>query len=232
MSKYNEYIGFEQLKEAGFVALPVTAESSTKADELHFKRLHMESELSLAQMVTDLECAVESLKPQDDLDQVSFHLHRTAGIMEGMETKLNLLRPPYFTPERFEKFRDLLSPASGAQSPGFSEVRRFLGLEDMESPVFKEFRNAVARYETNITSALRSPLNPLRPVAHAMLRMATAYESWAWSHYQNTRLVVGGTPKGTGGTAGAAYLKDRVVAPFPGLWEAVGVSTPPREPRE
>jgi tryptophan 2,3-dioxygenase len=80
--------------EIGFEALPDAAGASAKADELHFKRLHHESELSLAQMLTDLKTTVELLKPQSDLNKAGFHLTRAAAIIEGMQTKLSLKRPP------------------------------------------------------------------------------------------------------------------------------------------
>jgi tryptophan 2,3-dioxygenase len=222
-SKYSNYVGLPQLLEIGFEALPDAAGASAKADELHFKRLHQESELSLAQMLTDLEATVDLLKPQRDLSKAGFHLTRAAAIIEGMQSKLSLLRPPYFTAERFEAFRDLLAPASGAQSPGFTEVRRALGLEGVESPIFKEFKNSVEEQETTLAGVIRSSEEPLYPVAQALLRVATAYENWLWDHLQNARLVVGMGRPGTGGSAdGANFLRSRVVAPFPELWDAVG----------
>ncbi|OOV24643.1 hypothetical protein SM007_27415 [Streptomyces avermitilis] len=109
MSRYSEYVGADQILDLGFVVSADAAGASAKADELHFKRIHMESELSLAQVLTDMHCAVDFLKPQTDVQKARFHLDRTAGIIKGMEAKLNLLRPPYFTQERFEEFRDLLA---------------------------------------------------------------------------------------------------------------------------
>lgn len=223
MSRYSEYVGADQILDLGFVVSADAAGASAKADELHFKRIHMESELSLAQVLTDMHCAVDFLKPQTDVQKARFHLDRTAGIIKGMEAKLNLLRPPYFTQERFEEFRDLLAPASGSQSASFARVRHFLGLEGTESPIYKQFINAVAGHGTSIPVVLRSPASPLYEVAHALLGVATAYESWAWSHYQNMRLVVGEKKEGTAGTLGADFLKGRMVAPFPELWSAIGV---------
>ncbi|MFD9465846.1 dioxygenase [Streptomyces sp. NPDC060027] len=223
MSKYTNYVGLPHLLEIGFEALPDAAGASAKADELHFKRLHQESELSLAQMLVDLEATVDLLKLQRDLGKATFHLTRAAAIVEGMQTKLSLLRPPYFTAERFEAFRDLLAPASGAHSPGFTEVRRALGLEGNESPVFKEFKNSMEEQEVTLATVIRSPEEPLYLVAQALLRVAMAYEHWLWDHLQNARLVVGIGRQGTGGSDdGAAFLRSRVVAPFPELWEAVG----------
>ncbi|WP_331739907.1 dioxygenase (plasmid) [Streptomyces sp. NBC_00015] len=217
--EYHSYVGADQLPGLGHSVLPEDAHPSTKADELHFKRVHLHSELLLAQILIDLEVATSGVDRMRDLGQGLFHLDRSAALFERLAADLRLLRPPYFPRERFDAFRDLLSPASGAQSRLFREVRESLGLEGIASPIFEAFRGAVEAYDgLTVSQVLQKPNLQLYRISHSLLRVSAAYKNWWWNHLQNAELLLGPGTSGTGGTAGTEYLKRRSVSPFPELW--------------
>lgn len=218
--EYHSYLGIPSLLTAGHQVLPTDADASLQAGELHFRRMHMHSELTLAQILADLDAATEALQPPHNSSRAHAHLTRAAALTELLQHSLALLEPPYFSADQFAAFRELLGGASGAQSRQFLHVRRALGLEDSTSPIYTAFCTAVVATATTLHHVTRTSEHDLHGIAQALLRISRAYCDWQNRHMLVATLLIGEHTSGTAGTAGVSYLKERMAAPFPELWES------------
>ena len=208
-------------------------------DEMLFIVIHHTKELWLKQMLHEVALAI-SLVHQDQFAEAYKALSRVSRIQSLMTLSWEVLAT--LTPVDYSAFRDVLGTSSGFQSAQFRELEYRLGIKD---PKFLEFYEGGSAGHARLTRALSEP--SLWDVADAARKKAGA-ESWlavyqdadkwfelyqlaeklvdiddalaAWRHkHVLTVERIIGMKRGTGGSAGAAYLRSTLdKRAFPELW--------------
>jgi tryptophan 2,3-dioxygenase len=208
-------------------------------DEMLFIVIHHTKELWLKQMLHEVGLAC-SLVRRDRFAEAYKALSRVSRIQSVMTLSWDVLAT--LTPVDYSAFRDVLGTSSGFQSAQFRELEYRLGIKD---PRFLEYYEGGTAGHARLVKALEEP--SLWDEANAALERAAA-ESWlavyrdaerwfelyqlaeklvdiddalaAWRHKHvlTVERIIGMKP-GTGGSAGAAYLRSTLdKRAFPELW--------------
>ena len=208
-------------------------------DEMLFIVIHHTKELWLKQMLHEVALAI-SLVEGGRFAEAYKALSRVSRIQSVMTLSWDVLAT--LTPVDYSAFRDVLGTSSGFQSAQFRELEYRLGIKD---PKFLEYYEGGSAGHARLTRALAEP--SLWDVADAA-RQAAGAESWlavyqdadkwfelyqlaeklvdiddalaAWRHkHVLTVERIIGMKRGTGGSAGAAYLRSTLdKRAFPELW--------------
>jgi tryptophan 2,3-dioxygenase len=208
-------------------------------DEMLFIVIHHSKELWLKQMLHEVGLAC-SLVRAGKFAEAYKALSRVSRIQSVMTLSWDVLAT--LTPVDYSAFRDVLGTSSGFQSAQFRELEYRLGIKD---PKFLEYYEGGSAGHARLTKALEEP--SLWDEANAALTRAGA-ESWlavyrdagrwfelyqlaeklvdiddalaAWRHkHVLTVERIIGMKRGTGGSAGAAYLRSTLdKRAFPELW--------------
>jgi tryptophan 2,3-dioxygenase len=208
-------------------------------DEMLFIVIHHTKELWLKQMLHEVALAI-ALVEAGRFAEAYKALSRVSRIQSVMTLSWDVLAT--LTPVDYSAFRDVLGTSSGFQSAQFRELEYRLGIKD---PKFLEYYEGGSAGHARLTKALAEP--SLWDVADAA-RKAAGAESWlavyqdaetwfelyqlaeklvdiddalaAWRHkHVLTVERIIGMKKGTGGSAGAAYLRSTLdKRAFPELW--------------
>jgi tryptophan 2,3-dioxygenase len=208
-------------------------------DEMLFIVIHHSKELWLKQMLHEVALAI-SLVQAGRFAEAYKALSRVSRIQSVMTLSWEVLAT--LTPVDYSAFRDVLGTSSGFQSAQFRELEYRLGIKD---PKFLEYYEGGSTGHARLSKALAEP--SLWDVADAARKTAGA-ESWlavyqdadrwfelyqlaeklvdiddallAWRHKHvlTVERIIGMKP-GTGGSAGAAYLRSTLdKRAFPELW--------------
>ena len=209
-------------------------------DEMLFIVIHHSKELWLKQMLHEVALAI-SLVQAGRFAEAYKALSRVSRIQAVMTLSWDVLAT--LTPVDYSAFRDVLGTSSGFQSAQFRELEYRLGIKD---PKFLEFYEGGSAGHQRLVRALEEP--SLWDVANAALERAgagswlavyqdadcwfelyqlaeklvdidDALAAWRHKHVLTVERIIG-MKRGTGGSAGAAYLRSTLdKRAFPELWE-------------
>jgi tryptophan 2,3-dioxygenase len=230
--------------------LQLQAPRTQHHDEMFFIVIHQAYELWFKLQLRELEAARDALLDGDSVG-ARWYLRRVAAVGALLVHQIGLLDT--MAPQDFLLFRSELSPASGFQSVQFRELEFLGGLPDVDLLEGLDLRPADrARLERRLSEptlrdgwarALGAAGDPplteiyadrrrhqeLFLLAEALLDVDQELLLWRSRHLTMVERQIG-TKVGTGGSAGAGYLRttlDRRL--FPELWAARSQLTPARD---
>ncbi|MFH0245759.1 tryptophan 2,3-dioxygenase family protein [Streptomyces sp. HK10] len=233
---YDDYLGLTTL-------LGLQRPLSTHPDELHFIVVHQSTELWFKLLAHDLRRIV-GLLDADRLPEACTVMRRVNGAMTALLAQMRSLRD--LPPHSFHAFRGLLGGASGFQSGQFRELEVCSGLRDEgylrdlravcggalpgavvrslgQRSVAEAHRDAARRAGLGDWSALYTEeraATTLYVLSEQLMDYDELWLRWRTEHVALVRRVIGGSTRGTGGTA-IDYLERTLRHRFfPYLWES------------
>ena len=208
-------------------------------DEMLFIVIHQTKELWLKQMLHEVALAI-SLVEQSRFAEAYKALSRVSRIQSVMTLSWDVLAT--LTPVDYSAFRGVLGTSSGFQSAQFRELEYRLGIKD---PKFLEFYEGGSAGHERLTRALADPSLwdvadaareqagaaswlavykdaerwfELYQLAEKLVDIDDALAAWRHKHVLTVERIIG-MKRGTGGSAGAAYLRSTLdKRAFPELW--------------
>jgi len=235
---YANYLKLEEL-----LALQQPRSSGPEHDEMLFIIIHQVYELWFKELLHELDRA-KALLEKDESHRAQHTLKRILTILKVMVAQLDILET--MTPLEFLSFRQRLEAASGFQSDQFRQVEFVLGLKSegaiQRFPEGGRARTALERrlHESTLWDAFLQYLSRegYRPgdlqltliniykndpknaeLCERLVDLDEGIQEWRYRHMKMVERTIGARP-GTGGSAGAAYLRETVGRPpiFPDLW--------------
>jgi tryptophan 2,3-dioxygenase len=234
---YANYLKLEEL-----LSLQQPRSSGPEHDEMLFIVIHQVYELWFKQLLHELD-RVKALLEQDESHRAQHTLKRILTILKVMVAQLDILET--MTPLEFLSFRARLEAASGFQSDQFRQIEFVLGLQSEQAinrfPEGGRARAALERrsHESTLWDAFLQYLRregyqfeDLQPtliviykndpknagLCERLVDLDEGIQEWRYRHVKMVERTIGARP-GTGGSAGAAYLRETVGRPlFPDLW--------------
>ena len=218
---------------------------SGEHDEMLFIVVHQVYELWFKQLLHELAHLQQRMEAVDT-PHVLHTLRRTLTILKVVVAQIDVLET--MTPRQFTSFRERLDAASGFQSAQFRELEAVLGRRAgyagpaaARRSLFDSFLRFLAGRGYHmpphaLNCRVQLPLSPSADVQEALLivydddgepaqvaeRMVDldeALQEWRYRHLKMVERTIGDR-RGTGGSAGAAYLRSTLFSPaFPDLWE-------------
>jgi tryptophan 2,3-dioxygenase len=216
---------------------------SDEHDELLFIVIHQVYELWFKQLLHEL-AHLQSLLEAGDTPHALRTLRRILTILKVAVAQIDVLET--MSPREFSSFRDRLDAASGFQSAQFRELEAVLGRRD--PAVFRHYPEG-SRARASIEAAMGRPSlfdsyltylgeqgfavgddveqvlldvyaddgGPAQ-VAEHLVDLDEGLQEWRYRHVKMVERTIG-TKTGTGGSAGAEYLRSTLSDPaFPALW--------------
>jgi tryptophan 2,3-dioxygenase len=208
-------------------------------DEMLFIVIHHTKELWLKQMLHEVALAI-ALVEAGRFAEAYKALSRVSRIQSVMTLSWDVLAT--LTPVDYSAFRDVLGTSSGFQSAQFRELEYRLGIKD---PKFLEYYEGGSAGHARLTRALAEPSLwdvadearkaagaeswlavyrdaetwfELYQLAEKLVDIDDALAAWRHKHVLTVERIIG-MKKGTGGSAGAAYLRSTLdKRAFPELW--------------
>jgi tryptophan 2,3-dioxygenase len=200
--------------------------------------IHQVYELWFKQLLHELG-RLQQLLIDGDATGALHTLKRILTILKTVVAQVDILET--MTPLQFSGFRGRLESASGFQSAQFRELEAVLGRRDpgvlehhppgaardriaraMSAPSLYETFLAFASADTGdadrqLLAVYRS--DPIRAmVCERMVDLDEGLQEWRYRHVKMVERTLGAR-SGTGGSAGAAYLRGTLFHPvFPALW--------------
>jgi aminocarboxymuconate-semialdehyde decarboxylase len=214
-------------------------------DEILFIIIHQTYELWFKELLHELDAVIASLRAMEIYESARL-LRRATEIMRVLVEQLTILET--MLPTHFLAFRGKLEPASGFQSEQFREIEFLCGLKDEKmlryhAPTPEAYASLQRRLqEPSLRDVFFQALGSVgdMPPAQAIqyiyrderhhrdwidvCERLTEFDellvSWRLRHIQMVERTIG-VRMGTGGSAGASYLKHTLDKKFfPELWEA------------
>ena len=231
---YTSYLRIDEL-----LALQTPLSAGPEHDEMLFIVIHQVYELWFRQLLHEAALLQRHLDERDDHGALHT-LGRIRAILKTVVAQIDVLET--MTPRSFASFRDRLSSASGFQSAQFREWEAVLGRRDPTiieahppGPARDRIEAAMARPSLHgaflayvgvgpgddavavLARVYRT--EPLRAlVCERMVDLDEGVQEWRYRHVKMVERTIGDKP-GTGGSAGAGYLRSTLFAPaFPALW--------------
>ncbi len=229
---YAEYLKLDDL-------LSAQEPLSDLHDEMLFIVIHQTKELWLKQMLHEIALAI-SLVQSSRFAEAYKALSRVSRIQSVMTLSWDVLAT--LTPVDYSAFRHVLGTSSGFQSAQFRELEYRLGIKD---PKFLDFYEGGSEGHSRLTRALAEPslwevadsarAQPgaarglavyqdaerwfeLYQLAEKLVDVDDALAAWRHKHVLTVERIIG-LKRGTGGSAGAAYLRSTLdKRAFPELW--------------
>ena len=208
-------------------------------DEMLFIVIHHSKELWLKQMLHEVALAI-ALVEGGRFAEAYKALSRVSRIQSVMTLSWDVLAT--LTPVDYSAFRDVLGTSSGFQSAQFRELEYRLGIKD---PRFLEYYEGGSAGHARLVRALEEPSLwdeanaaleragaaswlavyqdaerwfELYQLAEKLVDIDDALAAWRHKHVLTVERIIG-MKKGTGGSAGAAYLRSTLdKRAFPELW--------------
>jgi tryptophan 2,3-dioxygenase len=208
-------------------------------DEMLFIIIHHSKELWLKQMLHEVGLAC-ALVRQGKFAEAYKALSRVSRIQSVMTLSWDVLAT--LTPVDYSAFREVLGTSSGFQSAQFRELEYRLGIKD---PKFLDFYEGGTAGHARLTKALADPSLwdeadaarqragaqswlavyqdaerwfELYQLAEKLVDVDDALAAWRHKHVLTVERIIG-MKMGTGGSAGAAYLRSTLdKRAFPELW--------------
>ena len=229
---YADYLHLDELLDA---QRPL----SDLHDEMLFIVIHHTKELWLKQMLHEVALACR-LVAEDRFAEAYKALSRVSRIQSVMTLSWDVLAT--LTPVDYSAFRSVLGTSSGFQSAQFRELEYRLGIKD---PKFLDFYEGGSAGHARLLAAMDEP--SLWDEANAALERAgagswlavyqdaerwfevyqlaeklvdvdDALAAWRHKHVLTVERIIG-MKRGTGGSAGASYLRSTLSKrAFPELW--------------
>jgi len=234
---YSTYLKLDEL-----LALQQPRSSGPEHDEMLFIVIHQVYELWFKQLLHELDRA-RLLLAQDESHRAQHTLKRILTILKVMVAQLDILET--MTPLEFLSFRERLEAASGFQSDQFRQIEFLLGVKSErairrfpegsraraslerryhEPTLWDAFLHYLSREKyqiqdlphTLITIYRNDPKNA--ELCERLVDLDEGVQEWRYRHVKMVERTIGARP-GTGGSTGAAYLRETVGQPaFPDLW--------------
>lgn len=229
---YAEYLQLDEL-------LSAQRPLSDLHDEMLFIVIHQTKELWLKQMLHEVALAI-ALVQDNRFAEAYKALSRVSRIQSVMTLSWDVLAT--LTPVDYSAFRHVLGTSSGFQSAQFRELEYRLGIKD---PKFLEFYEGGTEGHARLTKALADPSLwdvadaarekagasswlevyrdaerwfELYQLAEKLVDVDDALAAWRHKHVLTVERIIG-LKRGTGGSAGAAYLRSTLdKRAFPELW--------------
>ena len=208
-------------------------------DEMLFIVIHHSKELWLKQMLHEVGLAI-ALVRQDKFAEAYKALSRVSRIQSVMTLSWDVLAT--LTPVDYSAFRDVLGTSSGFQSAQFRELEYRLGIKD---PKFLDYYEGGSAGHARLLKAMDEPSLwdeanaaleragagswlavyqdaerwfALYQLAEKLVDVDDALAAWRHKHVLTVERIIG-MKMGTGGSAGAAYLRSTLdKRAFPELW--------------
>jgi tryptophan 2,3-dioxygenase len=220
---------------------------SEEHDELLFIVIHQVYELWFKQLLHEL-AHLQALLEQGDTPHALRTLRRILTILKVAVAQIDVLET--MSPREFASFRDRLDAASGFQSAQFRELEAVLGRRDPavfhhypeDSParatieaamgrpsLFDSYLTYLDRHGFDVDDDVEEVLLAVyaddggpAQVAEHLVDLDEGLQEWRYRHVKMVERTIG-TKSGTGGSAGAAYLRSTLSTPaFPALWTVRG----------
>jgi tryptophan 2,3-dioxygenase len=235
---YASYLKVDEL-----LSLQQPRSEGPEHDEMLFIVIHQVYELWFKELLHEFD-RVRRLLEDDEPHRAQHTLKRILTILKVMVAQLDILET--MTPLEFISFRQRLEAASGFQSDQFRQIEFLLGVKS--EPAIQRFpegsraRVALERryHEPTLWDAFLHYLSregydvasDVQPILVDVYRKDTknaelcerlvdldeGLQEWRYRHAKMVERTIGAKP-GTGGSSGAAYLRETVGRPiFPDLW--------------
>jgi tryptophan 2,3-dioxygenase len=229
---YAEYLHLDELLSAQHPLSPLH-------DEMLFIIIHHSKELWLKQMLHEVGFAC-ALVRDGKFAEAYKALSRVSRIQSVMTLSWDVLAT--LTPVDYSAFRDVLGTSSGFQSAQFRELEYRLGIKD---PKYLEYYEGGGAGHARLVKALQEPSLwdeanaaleragagswlavyqdaerwfELYQLAEKLVDIDDALAAWRHKHVLTVERIIG-MKRGTGGSAGAAYLRSTLdKRAFPELW--------------
>tara|TARA_R100000306_G_scaffold59410_1_gene58396 strand:+ start:50 stop:817 length:768 start_codon:yes stop_codon:yes gene_type:complete len=220
---------------------------SDEHDELLFIVIHQVYELWFKQLLHEM-AHLQSLLEAGDTPHAVRTLRRILTILKVAVAQIDVLET--MSPREFSSFRDRLDAASGFQSAQFRELEAVLGRRD--PAVFRHYPEgssaraaieaamgrpslfdsyltylgqqgfAVADDVEEVLLAVYAHDGGPAQIAEHLVDLDEGLQEWRYRHVKMVERTIG-TKAGTGGSAGAEYLRTTLsTTAFPALWAVRG----------
>ena len=188
---------------------------SEEHDELLFIVIHQVYELWFKQLLHE-EAELRRRLGRRDAAQALHTLGRMRAILKTVVSQIDVLET--LTPLEFLSFRDRLSRASGFQSAQFRRIEKALPeLMPLLLEVVRARGHEDADEEERLIAAYRADAGA-RQLCEAFVDLDEGLQEWRYRHVKMVERTIG-AKVGTGGSAGAEYLRKTLFQPvFPQLW--------------
>ena len=220
---YGSYLCLDEL-------LACQRPATEEHDEMLFVVIHQVYELWFKQILH--ETALLQRRLEDGNGAGALHTaRRIAKILKTIVGQLDVLET--MTPKQFASFRPELGTASGFQSNQFRVLEATFGRRDFTEPIDDpQLRAALGRrtvYESLLAYLGDADLADVyaeegeqAEVCEALVDIDEGIQEWRYRHVMMVQRIIG-SKMGTGGSAGADYLRSTLFRPaFPELWEVRG----------
>ena len=235
---YGSYLAVDDL-----LALQKPRSEGPEHDEMLFIVIHQVYELWFKQVLHELDHVIALLN-RDEPHRAQHTLKRVLTILKVLVAQLDILET--MTPLEFQSFRARLEAASGFQSDQFRQLEFVLGLK---SPKAIERFPAGSRARKALEARLTQPslwdvfvaylqragfdLTDIQStlimiyrtdpkhaeICERLVDLDEGLQEWRYRHVKMVERTIG-AKIGTGGSAGAEYLRTTLMKPiFPDLWE-------------
>jgi tryptophan 2,3-dioxygenase len=208
---YGSYLALDEL-------LAAQRPRSDEHDEMLFIVVHQVYELWFKQLLHELAYLRARLEAGDTAHALST-LKRVLTILKTVVAQVDVIET--MTPRQFLSFRDRLQAASGFQSTQFRQLEAALGA--LFDPLLAYLRaqgysiEAGASVQDGLVEVYRDDEAPAQ-VCERLVDLDEGMQEWRYRHLKMVERTIG-DKAGTGGSSGAAYLRNTILQPlFPDLW--------------
>ncbi|HET7466843.1 MAG TPA: tryptophan 2,3-dioxygenase family protein [Candidatus Dormibacteraeota bacterium] len=203
-------------------------------DEMLFIIVHQVYELWFKEILHELKFLQRSLESGHTAHALGT-LKRILTILKTVVAQVDVLET--LTPTQFLTFRSRLDSASGFESVQFRALEAALGVHGKSTQgttVFDSYlrylstagykvpeeRSSAATQE--VLLAVYKDDGEAAQVAERLVDLDEGFQEWRYRHVKMVERTIGDKP-GTGGSSGAAYLRETLFQPaFPDLWAIRG----------
>ena len=235
---YSSYLKLDEL-----LSLQQPRSEGPEHDELLFIVIHQVYELWFKELLHEFD-HVRQLLEADESHRAQHTLKRILTILKVMVAQLDILET--MTPLEFLSFRERLEAASGFQSDQFRQIEFLLGKKSeqaiqrfpagsraqealrrrfQEPTLWDGFLLYLAREGYQVSDVQTTLIEIYRrdtknaELCERLVDLDEGLQEWRYRHVKMVERTIGVKP-GTGGSSGAAYLRETVGDPiFPDLWE-------------
>jgi tryptophan 2,3-dioxygenase len=220
---YSSYLALDEL-------LSCQRPATDQHDELLFVIIHQVYELWFKQILHETALLQRRLEAANGAGALHT-ARRIAKILKTIVGQLDVLET--MTPKQFAAFRPELGNSSGFQSKQFRVIEASLGRRDFDEPIEDpQLRAALTRpsvYDSLLSFLDGADLAEVyaaegeqAEVCEALVDIDEGIQEWRYRHVMMVQRIIGNRI-GTGGSAGAEYLRSTLFRPaFPELWEVRG----------
>jgi tryptophan 2,3-dioxygenase len=235
---YASYLKVDEL-----LALQQPRSEGPEHDEMLFIVVHQVYELWFKELLHEFD-RVRHLLEDDEPHRAQHTLKRILTILKVMVAQLDILET--MTPLEFFSFRQRLEAASGFQSDQFRQIEFLLGVRSEqaiqrfaegsrarvalerryhEPTLWDGFLRYLSREGYDVSSNVQPVLVDVyrkdmknAELCERLVDLDEGVQEWRYRHAKMVERTIGAKP-GTGGSSGAAYLRETIGRPiFPDLW--------------